>query len=96
MVNHVYSIELLHQGKYDSWEFKTEHDRDQFYQKIKKVFTGHEIDGNSTIDDARIVQLSATSLDMSEEGVNQTSPYVWYDQELFEEILNIINKQYEK
>lgn len=96
MVNHIFSIELLHQGKYDSWGFETEDDRNQFYEKIKEAFKEHELDEESATDDTRIVQLSATNLDISEEGVNQTIPYVWYDQEIFEKILKAINSHYGK
>lgn len=96
MGGNIYSIELLHQGKYDSWEFSSDSDRDQFYEKVKKHFTGKELKDESATDDSRIVQLSATSLEMDKAGVDQKIPYVWYDGDLFEEMLGYINKQYTK
>lgn len=94
MGGNIYSIELLHQGKYDSWEFNNGSDRDKFYEKVKKQFLGKELKEESAIDDTRIVQLSATSLELGQDSVDQKIPYVWYDQDLFEEMLGFINKQY--
>lgn len=96
MAENIYAIELLHQGKYDSWEFSSGRDRDQFYEKVKKHFTGKELKDESAIEDARIVQLSATSIEMDNDRVDQKIPYVWYDQDLFEEMLGYVNKQYAK
>lgn len=90
----IYSIELLHQGKYDSWEFSSGSDRDRFYEKVKKRFTGKELKEESATDDTRIVQLSATSIEMDKDVVSQKIPYVWYEGDLFEEMLGYINKQY--
>lgn len=94
MGGNIYSIELLHQGKYDSWEFSNNRDRDEFYEKVKKHFEGKELKEESATDDTRIVQLSATSLEMDKAGVEQKIPYVWYEGDLFEEMLGFINEQY--
>ncbi|HSP22441.1 MAG TPA: hypothetical protein VLQ20_08925 [Planococcus sp. (in: firmicutes)] len=94
MGENIYSIELLHQGKYDSWEFSSDSDRDKFYESVKKKFMGKELKEELATDDTRIVQLSATSIEMDKESVDQKIPYVWYDQDLFEEMLGYINKQY--
>ena len=93
----VYSVELLHQGKYESWDFKSEEERNDFFEAVKKKFAGKEIsDENEEVEDNQIVKLSATSLHMQQEGVKQTVPYVWYDAPVFEGMLECINKQYGK
>ncbi|MDN3450941.1 hypothetical protein QMA09_12155 [Planococcus sp. APC 3906] len=94
MSGNIYSIELLHQGKYDSWEFSSDSERDQFYERVKKHFAGKELNEEAATDDAQIVQLSATSLEMDKAGVEQKIPYVWYEGDLFEEMLGFINGQY--
>ena len=94
MSGNIYSIELLHQGKYDSWEFGSGSDRDQFFGKVKKHFTGKELNEDAETDDTKIVQLSATSLEMDKAGLDQKIPYIWYDGDLFEEMLSFINEQY--
>lgn len=94
MSGNIYSIELLHQGKYDSWEFGNGSERDQFYDRVKKNFKGKELNEELATDDTRIVQLSATSLVMDKAGVEQKIPYVWYEGDLFEEMLGFINEQY--
>lgn len=97
MEEDMYSIELLHRGKYESWDFEDEAERDAFYDKVKKAFSGHEIqEKEDEVDDLRIVQLSATSLKIKNGIVDQTVPYVWYDQDSFEEMLDFINRNYEQ
>lgn len=96
MDENIFSIELLYQGKYESWDFKDEAERDAFYNKVKKEFSGHEIrEDEDDVEDVRIVQLSATSLKVQNGSVDQKVPYKWYDQEAFEEMLGFINKNYE-
>lgn len=96
MEEDIYSIELLHQGKYESWDFEDETERDAFYSKVKKEFSGREIhEKEDEVDDRRIVQLSATSLKIKNGNVDQTVPYEWYDQDSFQEMLGFINRNYE-
>lgn len=96
MEEDMYSIELLHRGKYESWDFEDESERDAFYDKVKQAFSGKEIqEQEDEVDDLSIVQLSATSLKIKNGMVDQTVPYVWYDQESFEEMLGFINRNYE-
>lgn len=96
MEEDIYSIELLHQGKYESWDFEKEAARDYFFNKVKKEFAGHEIrDKEEDVDDRRIVQLSATSLKIKNGSVDQTVPYEWYDQDSFEDMLAFINRNYD-
>lgn len=94
MEEDIYSIELLHQGKYESWDFAGEDTRDEFYENVKKQFKGHEIKDRENVEDTRIVQLSSTSLQIKKDGVSQTVPYEWYDAESYEAILEYINKNY--
>lgn len=97
MGDNVYSVELLHQGKYESWDFKSEEERNDFFEAVKEKFAGKEISHeNEEVEDNQIVQLSATSLHMEQEGVKQTVPYVWYDAPVFEGMLEFINKRYGK
>lgn len=96
MGNAIYSIELLCQGKYESWDFDSEKKRNYFYDKVKKEFSGHEIrEKEEDVDDSKIAQLSATNLQIKSDGVSQVVPYVWYDASLFEEMLHFINQKYE-
>ena len=97
MEENLYTIEILHQGKYESWNFKSEAARDKFFENIKKKFTESEIpDKSDEVEDGRIVQLSASNLQMKNEGVSQTVPYEWFEAAIFEEMLTFINKEYEK
>lgn len=90
----IYSIELLHQGKYESWDFSGEEKRNEFYEDVKNKFKGHEIKDRENVEDTRIVQLSSTSLQIKKDGVSQTVPYEWYDADSYEAILEYINKNY--
>lgn len=90
----IYSIELLHQGKYESWDFASEGKRNEFYEAIKRSFKGQEIADRDNAEDTRIVQLSSTSLQIKKDSVTQTVPYEWYDAESYEKILEYINKNY--
>lgn len=91
----VYAIELLHQGKYDSWEFPSEQSRDIFYEKTKRHFGGREIVNKETADDREIVQLSATSLNKElSTGEEQPVPYEWYEAGAFEEMHAFIVEQF--
>ncbi|MGK7378187.1 hypothetical protein ACSFXN_10165 [Planococcus sp. 1R117A] len=97
MENEIYSIELLCQGKYESWDFESETKRNWFFEKVKKEFAGHEIHENEEdVDDSKIAQLSATNLQIKSDGVSQVVPYVWYEANLFEEMLEFINRKYEQ
>lgn len=98
MEGNIFSIEIICQGKYESWEFKNEVARDELFTKILEHFKQYAIaDKDSDIDDARILQLSATSLKIKEDGnVDQQVPYEWYEAEQFEELLNYINNEYPK
>ncbi|MGO1060054.1 hypothetical protein ACTL32_13045 [Planococcus sp. FY231025] len=96
MEEDIFSIELLHQGKYESWDFKDEAERDAFFSKVKDHFSGHEIrEKEEDVDDLRIVQLSATSLQIKSGIADQKVPYEWYDQDSFEDMLGFINKHYD-
>ncbi|TWT28379.1 hypothetical protein [Planomicrobium sp. CPCC 101110] len=97
MESDIYSIELLHQGKYESWEFKDESERDELFNKVKKRYAGKEIQDKNHADDRNIVQLSATSLHIKAgNDVSQTVPFEWYDYDVFGEMLSYINSQYTK
>lgn len=96
MEEDIYSIELLHQGKYESWEFASEEKRNEFYEDIKGKFNGNEIKDRNDVEDTQIVQLSSTSFQVKQDGVSQKVPYEWYDAELFEDILEYINNNYSK
>lgn len=91
----VYAIELLHQGKYDSWEFPSEQARDTFYEKTKHHFDGREIANKETADDMEIVQLSATNLNKElGSGEGRPVPYEWYEAAAFEDMHAFIVEQY--
>lgn len=95
--NEIYSIEILCQGKYESWDFDSEKKRNYFFDKVKREFSGKEIkEKEEDVDDSKIVQLSATNLQIKIDGVSQVVPYVWYDASLFEEMLHFINHKYEQ
>src|SRR5690554_3171016 len=97
MEDNLYTIEILHQGKYESWNFKNESERDKFFEKIKTRYRGNLIEDKSDeVEDGRIVQLSASSLQMKNEGVSQTVPYEWFEAIIFDEMLSFINGEYEK
>ncbi|PSL41906.1 hypothetical protein B0H99_101152 [Planomicrobium soli] len=93
----IYSIELLHQGKYESWEFGNESERDALFNKVKKRYAGKEIQDKNNADDRNIVQLSATSLHIKgKNDVFQVSPFEWYDYDVFGEMLSYINNEFNK
>lgn len=98
MNENIYSIEILSRGKYESWDFENESERDEFYEKVKNEFSDKAIqDKNDEVGDSLIVQLSATSLKIKSDGdVDQTVPFEWYSAEYFEDILGFINKKYDK
>ena len=97
MEENLYTIEILHQGKYESWNFKNETERDKFFEKIKNEFKEQEIpDKSDDIEDERILQLSASSLKLKNEEVSQTVPFEWFESIMFEEMLSFINEEYEK
>lgn len=98
MEGNIFSIEIICQGKYESWDFRNEEARNKLYNKIKEQFRGDTIeDKESDVDDTQILQLSATSLKIKEDGeVDQQVPYEWYGAEQFEELLSYINNEYPK
>lgn len=98
MEENIFSIEILSQGKYESWDFKTEEAREELFKKILERFSEHAIaDKNDDIDDSRILQLSATSLKINDDGnVDQQVPYEWFEADQFEKLLEFINSEYPK
>lgn len=98
MEGNIFSIEVISQGKYESWEFKNEAARDELFKKILERFQEHAIaDKSDDVDDSRILQLSATSLKIQEDGnVEQQVPYEWYEADQFEELLVYVNNEYPK
>ncbi|WP_422123361.1 hypothetical protein DHX103_00685 [Planococcus sp. X10-3] len=98
MEGNIFSIEILSQGKYESWEFKDEAARDELFKKIMDLFREHAItEKGDEVDDASILQLSATSLKVKEDGnVDQQVPYEWYDAKQFGALLDFINNEYPK
>lgn len=98
MEGNIFSIEIICQGKYESWEFKNEVARDELFNKILERYKDHAIEEkNEEVDDASILQLSATSLKIKEDGnVEQQVPYEWFDADQFEELLDFINNEYPK
>ncbi|MDN7241043.1 hypothetical protein QWY14_04535 [Planococcus sp. N028] len=93
----LYSIELLHRGKYESWDFSDERVRDAFFKKVKERFAGKEIKDRNNVEDMAIVQLSATNLQIKEKNeVSQVVPFEWYDYDVFGEMLAFINREYNK
>lgn len=96
MEENIFSIELLHRGKYESWDFKDEKTRDEMFEKVKKEFADRRIEEKTdAVDDSQIVQLSATSLKIKSDGVSQTVPYEWYRGSAFNDILLSLNHRYE-
>ncbi|HSJ37369.1 MAG TPA: hypothetical protein VK945_04070 [Planococcus sp. (in: firmicutes)] len=98
METNIYSIEIISRGKYESWGFKNEEARDELFKKILERFKDHAIaDKGDDVDDARILQLSATSLKIKEDGnFDQRVPYEWYEADQFEALLDYINNEYTK
>lgn len=98
MEENIFTIEILSRGKYESWDFENESDRDEFYEKVKKEFSDKAIqDKNDEVGDGQIVQISSTSLKIKSDGdVDQTVPFEWYSADYFEDILGFINKKYNK
>lgn len=98
MEGNIFSIEIISRGKYESWEFKNEEARDDLFKKILERFNEYAIaDKSDDVDDSRIVQLSATSLKIKEDGnVDQQVPYEWYEADQFEQLLEFINNEYPK
>jgi len=98
MEANIFSIEIISRGKYESWEFKDEEARDELFKKISEHFKEHAIaDKSDNVDDSRILQLSATSLKIKEDGnVDQKAPYEWYEADQFEALLDYVNKEYPK
>ncbi|HSI68550.1 MAG TPA: hypothetical protein VK947_14065 [Planococcus sp. (in: firmicutes)] len=97
MEGNLYTIEILHQGKYESWNFKNETERNKFFERIKTEFKEQEIpDKSDDIEDERILQLSASSLKLKNEEVSQTVPFEWFEAIIFEDMLSFINEEYEK
>ena len=96
MEGNIFSIEIISQGKYESWEFKNEAARDELFKKIMERFRKHAIQEKSDeVDDSSILQLSATSLKVKGDGqINQQVPYEWYDADQFGELLDFINNEY--
>ncbi|MFD1030808.1 hypothetical protein [Metaplanococcus flavidus] len=98
MEGNIFSIEVISQGKYESWEFKNEVARDELFKKIMDRYQEHAIKEKSDdVDDSSILQLSATSLKIKEDGnVDQQVPYEWYDANQFGDLLDYINNEYPK
>lgn len=98
MEGNIFSIEVISQGKYESWEFKNEESRDELFKQILARFQVHAIaDKSDEVDDTSILQVSATSLKLKEDGnVDQQVPYEWYDAAQFEELLDYVNNEYRK
>lgn len=97
MESNMFSIELLHQGKYESWEFANESERDALFNKVKERYAGKEIQDRNNAEDMKIVQLSATNLHIKgENDVSQVVPFEWYDYDVFGEMLTFINSEYKK
>ncbi|ANU17303.1 hypothetical protein BBI11_09840 [Planococcus maritimus] len=98
MVNNkqVYSIEVLCRGKYESWEFEKEEERDRFYESVKKKFADHAFEQEPTdVEDTEILQLSANSMHIDDEGeVDQKMRYDWFHYDSFGDMLSYINGQY--
>ncbi|MFC4712281.1 hypothetical protein [Planococcus dechangensis] len=91
----VYSIEVLCRGKYESWEFDQEDERDKFYEAVKKQFAGHAFEQEPTeVEDTDILQLSANSMHISDNGeVDQKMRYDWFHYDSFGDMMSFINAQ---
>ena len=97
MEENMYSIELLHQGKYESWDFRDEAARDAVFNKVKQRYAGKEIQDRNNVEDMKIVQLSSTNLQFKEKSnVSQVVPFEWYEYDVFGEMLAYINSEYNK
>lgn len=96
MNDKIYTIELLYQGKYESWDFKDPVTRNDLFNKAKEQFAEYAIDEkNDEVDDLAIVQLSASSLMVKEDGdIAQRVPYEWFHGRVFRDILAFINENY--
>lgn len=94
----VYSIEVLCRGKYESWEFDNEDERDTFYRAVKKQFAESAYDQEpADAQDTDILQLSANSLHINDKDeVEQKMHYDWFAYDSFGDMLSFINKRYKK
>ncbi|TWT07748.1 hypothetical protein FQV26_08025 [Planococcus sp. CPCC 101016] len=98
MANSVYSMEILYSGKYESWEFKDRQKRDAFYKKVTNQFKDQKVtEEEDAIDDTQIVQLSSNNLTIKDDGkYDQDTSYEWFEYDIFSQMLDFINKEYDK
>lgn len=98
MENSVYSMEILYSGKYESWEFEDRQKRDEFYRKVVKQFDGQKVKGQEEdVEDTQIVQLSSNNVEIKEDGkYDQDTSYEWFEYDIFSQMLDFINKEYDK
>ncbi|WP_088006299.1 hypothetical protein [Indiicoccus explosivorum] len=94
----IYTIELLYQGKYESWNFEDPVIRNEVYNKAREKFREYTVaEEDDQVDDLAIAQLSASSLRIKEDGdVAQRVPYEWFDGRIFRELLSFINEEYNR
>ncbi|MBT2569575.1 hypothetical protein [Planococcus sp. ISL-110] len=98
MENSVYSMEILYSGKYESWEFEDRQKRDAFYAKVANQFAGQKLtEQEEKLEDTQIVQLSSNNLELKEGGkYDQDTSYEWFEYDIFSQMLDFINKEYDK
>lgn len=98
MENSVYSMEILYSGKYESWEFEDRQKRDAFYEKVASQFAGQRVtEQEESIEDTQIVQLSSNNLEIKEDGkYDQDTSYEWFEYDIFSQMLDFINEEYDK
>ncbi|ANU28213.1 hypothetical protein [Planococcus versutus] len=98
MNKNVYSLEILYSGKYESWEFDDRPKRDDFYKKVVERFAKQEVkQAGNELEDTQIIQLSANNLEFQEEGkYTQDMIYEWFEYDIFNQMLEFINKEYEQ
>ena len=94
----VYSIEVLCRGKYESWQFEQEVERDKFYESVKSQFVEQAFKEEPTdIEDSEILQLSANSMHIADDGdVDQQIRYDWFHYDSFGDMLSFINGRFKE
>lgn len=98
MANSVYSMEILSSGKYESWEFEDRQKRDAFFEKVANRFLDQKVkEKEEDIEDTQIVQLSSNNLEIQDDGkYDQDTSYEWFEYDIFSQMLDFINKEYDK
>ena len=65
---------------------------------MSRQFKDHKVKGEEEdIEDAQIVQLSSNNLEIKDDGkYDQDTSYEWFEYDTFSNMLDFINKEYDK